>query len=415
MVEDGDGGGRRSRTGVGVWQIFTQVCLALRYCHKAAHVVHRDLTPSNIMLSEDHVVKLADFGLARQCIGSASMMEFQSTCGTVLYQCPEIIQHEAYSEKADVWSLGCILYQMATLKPPFEGNPLILASKIVEGKFEPILERSYSPLLRATVSRMLTPEPLSRPDIHEVARFISPVMIAELDRASRKRADAERERDEANDAAARYRHEAMRSKEQVRRLAARPIDGPLSRLRETPRPCLSRTSANDRMARSPMLKVDASRIREIHDPCSRILHQLHKLLFVSQLPPSTELSVERQLIEKYKRALFSRSNQAREWNLKDEINKLLHGSREAIDMSFGALPNVHGGEDIVASDKHRTSYEELHRLIEHVLHTTGYYDLRRCCDETPEAPRSRCTISSGAASAPQQANRPMEAEALSRA
>eukprot|EP00959_Pyramimonas_sp_CCMP1952_P293773 6144364-Pyramimonas_sp.AAC.2 len=59
----------------------------------------------------------------------------QSAVGTMPYSCPEIIQHEEYTDKADVWSLGCILYYMLRLEPPFEGsNPLTVASKIVEGK-----------------------------------------------------------------------------------------------------------------------------------------------------------------------------------------------------------------------------------------------------------------------------------------
>ena len=78
-----------------------QVCLALRYIHKEKNVVHRDLTPSNIMINVDGDVKLADFGLARQRLGTNSVME--SVVGSVLYQCPELIQHEAYSEKADIW------------------------------------------------------------------------------------------------------------------------------------------------------------------------------------------------------------------------------------------------------------------------------------------------------------------------
>ena len=114
-----------------IWSFFTQMCLALRYIHKEKQVVHRDLTPSNIMITADGIIKLADFGLARMRMGTNSVMD--SVVGTVLYQCPEIIQHEQYGEKADVWSLGCILYQMAMLRPPFGGsNPLIVATAIVE-------------------------------------------------------------------------------------------------------------------------------------------------------------------------------------------------------------------------------------------------------------------------------------------
>merc|ERR1740130_338267 len=86
--------------------------------------------------------------------------------------------------------------------------------------------------------------------------------------------------------------------------------------------------------RSPMLSISLNRIREINDPCSRILNQLHKILFISQLPPSMSLSFERSVVEKYKHALFSHRNHYRGWNLKDELNKLLVASQETIDLSF---------------------------------------------------------------------------------
>ena len=62
-----------------------------------------------------------------------------SAVGTVLYTCPEIVQGRNWSDKADIWSLGCILYQMATLRPPFAGsNPLSVARAIVERGYDPI-------------------------------------------------------------------------------------------------------------------------------------------------------------------------------------------------------------------------------------------------------------------------------------
>ncbi|KAL3892562.1 MAG: hypothetical protein SGPRY_015011, partial [Prymnesium sp.] len=149
-----------------VWMIFSQLCLALRYIHKEQRVVHRDLTPSNVMISVDDVVKLADFGLAKQRVGTGTEV-MESVVGTVLYQCPEIVQHEAYGEKADIWSLGCILYQMVMLKPPFEGgNPLAVAHKIVEGAYPPLGD-GFSPLVVEVTSKLLCVDPSSRPDILE--------------------------------------------------------------------------------------------------------------------------------------------------------------------------------------------------------------------------------------------------------
>jgi NIMA (never in mitosis gene a)-related kinase len=74
-----------------------------------------------------------------------------------------------------------------------------------------------------------------------------------------------------------------------------------------------------------MLSISPNRIREIHDPCSRILHQLHKILFIAQLPPTTAAAPDRLCIEKYKHALFSRRSHHRGWNLKDELNKASAG------------------------------------------------------------------------------------------
>ena len=348
-----------------------QVCLALRYIHKEKHVVHRDLSPSNIMINEDDVVKLADFGLAKQRVGTNSVME--SVVGTVLYQCPEIIQHESYSDKADIWSLGCVLYQMASLRPPFEGgNPLVVASKIVEGNYPPLAD-GCSALLRRVVTALLTPDPAARPDIEEVSRLISPVITDELDRVSQLAYALRTEVRVERDVRQRHEREASRNKETVHRLFARQrLDAPINGERRSARELgdgspLKRSAGRE--ARSPMLSISMNRIREINDPCSRILNQLHKILFVSQLPPTTSLSFERAIVEKYKHALFSHRNHYRGWNLKDELNKVLSGSQETIDLTFCYAEGA--GAD--AAKGQRITYEELQRATEQVLSETGYY------------------------------------------
>lgn len=86
-----------------IWPIFIQLCLALCYMHMEKRVVHRDLTPSNIMISDEKVVKVTDFGLARQTHNGTVL---QSAVGTISFSCPEIVMHESYTDKADIWSLG---------------------------------------------------------------------------------------------------------------------------------------------------------------------------------------------------------------------------------------------------------------------------------------------------------------------
>uniref|UniRef100_A0A7I4FA61 Protein kinase domain-containing protein n=1 Tax=Physcomitrium patens TaxID=3218 RepID=A0A7I4FA61_PHYPA len=86
------------------------------------NLMHRDLKPQNLLLSKDDghaVLKIADFGFARslQPLGMADTL-----CGSPLYMAPEVLQSEQYDAKADLWSVGAILFQLVTGRPPFSGN-----------------------------------------------------------------------------------------------------------------------------------------------------------------------------------------------------------------------------------------------------------------------------------------------------
>jgi len=139
-----------------IWNIVIQLVAALRYLHEDKKIVHRDLAPSNILIDSDFNIKLADFGLAQQFSTSgASVM--RSFMGTIMYSCPEIVQSQCYTNKADIWSLGCIIYEVMALHQPFSGNnPLSIAKMIVDGEYEPISPDSYSPLLLHIVQLCMT-------------------------------------------------------------------------------------------------------------------------------------------------------------------------------------------------------------------------------------------------------------------
>ena len=80
-------------------------------------ILHRDLKPGNIFLDGNSDVKLGDFGLAR-VMNQESQFAFTHV-GTPYYMSPEQIHDQKYNEKSDIWSLGCIIYELCALHPPF--------------------------------------------------------------------------------------------------------------------------------------------------------------------------------------------------------------------------------------------------------------------------------------------------------
>merc|ERR1711935_831945 len=95
-----------------------QILLALQYMH-SHKILHRDLKPGNIFLTGDNMVKVGDFGLARTL--TATMGLAQTQCGTPYYLSPEICQGNPYGPQNDLWATGVLVYELLTLKRPFEG------------------------------------------------------------------------------------------------------------------------------------------------------------------------------------------------------------------------------------------------------------------------------------------------------
>ena len=151
-----------------IWKIFIQVILALNACHnfKEGKILHRDIKPSNIFLDNENNVKLGDFGLSK-ILSNKSNFAY-SNVGTPYYMSPEQIDDHKYNEKSDIWSLGCFLYELTTLHPPFEAtNHLSLAMKIKSGKVEKINSR-YSHFLFKIINWLMNVNPNNRPFINEL-------------------------------------------------------------------------------------------------------------------------------------------------------------------------------------------------------------------------------------------------------
>ncbi|XP_065681888.1 uncharacterized protein LOC100207375 isoform X1 [Hydra vulgaris] len=145
--------------------IFSQMVSAIKYCHDHC-ILHRDLKTQNIFLTQEGKVKLGDFGIAK-IINTHNMGNF-TVVGTPYYISPEMCEGLAYDKKSDLWSLGCILYEMANLTKTFDGTNLpALITKIVSGTFAPIKE-TYSPEFRMLVHDILKKNPNLRPSAEDI-------------------------------------------------------------------------------------------------------------------------------------------------------------------------------------------------------------------------------------------------------
>ncbi|OZG61466.1 serine/threonine protein kinase [Bifidobacterium lemurum] len=106
-------------------QVMVGVLSALEYSHRMG-IIHRDIKPGNIMISEQGMVKVMDFGIARALDDSAATMtQSQGVVGTAQYLSPEQARGETVDMRSDLYSAGCVLYEMLTGRPPFTGDSAV--------------------------------------------------------------------------------------------------------------------------------------------------------------------------------------------------------------------------------------------------------------------------------------------------
>jgi len=144
---------------------FVQICLAIKHIHDRK-ILHRDLKTQNVFLTAKGEVKIGDFGISRVLQHTYDCA--QTAIGTPYYLSPEICQEKPYNQKSDIWSLGCILYEMVTLRHAFDASSMKgLVVKILRGTY-PSIPSVYSQNLKDLIDEMLQKDPHKRPSIKRI-------------------------------------------------------------------------------------------------------------------------------------------------------------------------------------------------------------------------------------------------------
>ncbi|KAI5954911.1 KIN3 [Candida jiufengensis] len=176
-----------------IWQVLIHTLSALYRCHYGSDIskvnfndnhsttpkpkinsdsiiIHRDIKPDNIFVEND-LIKLGDFGLAKMLTTSN---DFAKTyVGTPYYMSPEVLMDEPYSPVCDIWSLGCVLFELCNSQPPFQAKThLQLQAKIKRGSI-PHINEIYSSQLRSIIKDCITVDPNERPTCYDLMNSLS--------------------------------------------------------------------------------------------------------------------------------------------------------------------------------------------------------------------------------------------------
>lgn len=143
-----------------VWKYFHQILIGLKALHDQ-NTLHRDIKPANVFIMKTGDVKIGDFNVGKENVRNL----VTTRIGTPLIMSPEVLLGKEYNYKTDIWSLGCVVYEMATLKKPYEADfEVALYQKVKKMTVELPKCRSLEKILK----KMLSHKPSNRPSCAEI-------------------------------------------------------------------------------------------------------------------------------------------------------------------------------------------------------------------------------------------------------
>ena len=145
-----------------IYTIIKQICFGIKEIHDK-NIVHRDLKPQNIFMCKGQKIKIGDFGISKQLFYSQNYKSTKISAGTYGYVAPEIIQNRKYNKKSDIWSFGCIVYELFHLSEHY--------LDIYNG-VKKIDKEIYNEKWQVLIDLLLEFNPDKRPDINQIIEFI---------------------------------------------------------------------------------------------------------------------------------------------------------------------------------------------------------------------------------------------------
>ncbi|KAJ8530310.1 hypothetical protein K7X08_037145 [Anisodus acutangulus] len=153
-------------------KVAIDVSKGMNYLHQN-NIIHRDLKAANLLMDENEVIKVADFGVARVKAQTGVMT---AETGTYRWMAPEVIEHKPYDHKADVFSFGVVLWELLTGKLPYEYlTPLQAAIGVVQKDLRPTIPKDTPPKLAELLETCWQQEPTSRPDFSEIVDILQQI------------------------------------------------------------------------------------------------------------------------------------------------------------------------------------------------------------------------------------------------